>query len=66
MTNKELWNNFLQRDAEAIQQLQNWMHGPITESRRLEFVEGRLEDICGLVGRLIKNMEEKHGQSNTE
>lgn len=57
MTNKELWEHFMQRDNQAIQEMNNWMRGPITEGRRLEFVEGRLQDICVLVGELIKNLE---------
>lgn len=59
ITNKQAWDNFLRRDKEAVNDLNNhWMHGPITESRRLQFVEGRLEDICIVVGQLIKNLEQ--------
>lgn len=65
ITNKQAWDNFLRRDKEAVEKLHNWMSGPITESRRLEFVEGRLQDICIVVGELIRNLEEKHEQANT-
>lgn len=66
ITNLEAWDNFLRRDKDGIDELNNWMRGPITESRRLEFVEGRLQDICIVLGIVIKNLEEKHGQGNTE
>lgn len=59
MTPKELIKRFIERDENAMQELNNWMYGPITESRRLDFLEGRVMDLCGVVMGLCKYIDEK-------
>ena len=58
-TASQLIENFMERDKNAVNELNNWMHGPITEGRRLEFLEGRVMDLCGVVMGLAKLIEEK-------
>lgn len=53
-----VWDNFVKRDNNAVNELNNWMSGPITESRRLEFLEGRVKDLCGMVDYLYQYIEE--------
>lgn len=55
---EEVWDNFIERDKNAVNELNNWMSGPITESRRLEFLEGRVKDLCGIVDYLYQYIEE--------
>lgn len=59
MTPKELAQKFIERDMRAIDELENWMRGPLTESRRLEFAEQRLTDLCGVVMALCKYIDAK-------
>jgi hypothetical protein len=59
ITPEEMWQRFSQRDDNAIQDMNNWLHGPVTESRRLAFVEGRLTDACILLKWIMMNWEPK-------
>ena len=58
-TAKELIDKFIARDEKALAELNNWMSGPVTESRRLDFLEGRVMDLCGVVVGLAKIIEER-------
>lgn len=58
-TTKELIERFTSRDEKALAELNNWMSGPVTESRRLDFLEGRVMDLCGVVFGLAKIIEER-------
>lgn len=58
-TAKELIEKFMTRDEKALAELNNWMFGPVTESRRLDFLEGRVMDLCGVVVGLAKIIEER-------
>jgi hypothetical protein len=54
----QLVERFMERDNNAISEMNNWMHGPITESRRLEFLEGRVQDLCGVAVSLCKYIDQ--------
>lgn len=56
---KELIEKFMARDEKALAEMNNWMFGPVTESRRLDFLEGRVIDLCGVVVGLAKIIEEQ-------
>lgn len=56
-TASELIEKFMERDKNAIQEMNNYLHGPVTESRRLAFLEGRVLDLCGVVVGLAKIIE---------
>lgn len=58
-TAKELIDKFIARDEKAMAELNNWMAGPVTESRRLDFLEGRVLDLCGVVVGLANIIEER-------
>lgn len=58
-TAKELIERFTTRDEKALAELNNWMYGPVTESRRLDFLEGRVMDLCGVVVGLAKIIEDR-------
>ena len=51
---KEMWDKFVERDNHALSELNNWMNGPITESSRLNFLEGRVNDLCGMINYLYQ------------
>lgn len=57
-TAKELIEKFIARDEKALAELNSWMFGPVTESRRLDFLEGRVMDLCGVVFGLAKIIED--------
>jgi len=43
-------DNFLERDKNAINEMGGFMGwSPVSESQRLHFVEGRLNDACALI-----------------
>lgn len=56
---------FIQRDEQAVQGVNNrhmW-GGPIPIEERLMFVEQRLGDICGVVMKLLEELQkEKNGK----
>lgn len=58
-TAKEVIDKFIARDEKAMAELNNWMYGPVTESRRLDFLEGRVLDLCGVVVGLANIIEER-------
>jgi len=59
VTPKLLIDKFIARDVKAVEELHNWFNGPVTEGRRLEFLEGRVMDLCGVVIGLCKYIQEK-------
>jgi len=61
-TPMQIFDKFAERDKNAVEDMNNWMTGSISESRRLEFLEGRVHDLCGVVQGLckyIENLEQK-------
>lgn len=65
MNTKQLAREFFERDNEALDQLQNWIHGPITESRRLAFLEGRVADLAQVVITLLMQLDNERQSKTT-
>jgi hypothetical protein len=56
-TPMQIFDKFAERDRSAVEDMNNWMMGGITESKRLEFLEGRVHDLCGVVQGLCQYIE---------
>jgi hypothetical protein len=56
-----LREKFMQRDQQAVDALNNkgWGFGPITLEDRLAFAEDRLTDLCGVVCKLLEELDKK-------
>lgn len=58
MTPAEIKAKFIERDKEAVDDMRNSWIAP-TESSRLAFLEGRVQDLCGVVIFLLDQTEKQ-------
>lgn len=54
---KEMWDKFVERDEHALSELRSY---PISESSRLHFLEGRVNDLCGMINYLYQYIEKNN------